>query len=52
MADDMAVAINTKTLVIDSTIRVMDLVRVVQFAPNQFDRVFKNSFGCTPVLSK
>jgi AraC-like DNA-binding protein len=31
-----------------STIRVMDLVRVVQFAPNRFDRVFKNSFGCTP----
>ena len=31
-----------------SPIRVMDLVRVVQFAPNRFDRVFKNSFGCTP----
>ena len=31
-----------------STIRVMDLVRIVQFAPNRFDRVFKNSFGCTP----
>jgi AraC family transcriptional regulator len=31
-----------------STIRVMDLVRVVQFAPNRFDRVFKASFNCTP----
>jgi AraC family transcriptional regulator len=30
------------------TIRVMDLVRVVQFSPNRFDRVFKESFGCTP----
>ena len=30
------------------TIRVMDLVRVVQFSPNRFDRVFKDSFGCTP----
>jgi AraC family transcriptional regulator len=31
-----------------SAIRVMDLVRVVQLAPNRFDRVFKKSFGCTP----
>ena len=30
------------------TIRVMDLVRVVQFSPNRFDRVFKESFDCTP----
>jgi AraC family transcriptional regulator len=30
------------------TIRVMDLVRVLQFSPNRFDRVFKESFGCTP----
>ena len=30
------------------TIRVMDLVRVVQFSPHRFDRVFKESFGCTP----
>src|SRR5271169_896866 len=31
-----------------STIRVMDLVRTVQMAPNRFFRVFKKSFGCTP----
>jgi AraC family transcriptional regulator len=31
-----------------STIKVMDLVRVLQFAPNRFERVFKASFGCTP----
>ena len=31
-----------------STIRVMDLVRVVQFAPNRFDRVFKKTFDCSP----
>ena len=31
-----------------STIRVMDLVRVVRFAPNRFDRVFKKTFDCTP----
>jgi AraC family transcriptional regulator len=31
-----------------STIRVMDLVRVLQFSPNRFDSVFKESFGCTP----
>jgi AraC family transcriptional regulator len=31
-----------------STIRVMDLVRVVQFTPKRFDRVFKKRFGCTP----
>src|ERR1700738_1770275 len=30
------------------TIRVMDLIRVVQFPPNRFDRAFKESFGCTP----
>jgi AraC family transcriptional regulator len=30
------------------TIRVMDLVRVVQFSPKRFDRAFKESFGCTP----
>jgi transcriptional regulator GlxA family with amidase domain len=30
------------------TIRVMDLVRAVQFSPNRFDRVFKESFDCTP----
>jgi AraC family transcriptional regulator len=30
------------------TIRVMDLVRVMQFSPNRFDRVFKENFGCTP----
>ena len=30
------------------TIRVMDLVRVVRFSPSRFDRVFKESFGCTP----
>lgn len=31
-----------------ATIRVMDLVRVVRFSPNRFDRVFKESYGCTP----
>jgi AraC family transcriptional regulator len=31
-----------------STIRVMDLIRVVQFSPKKFDRTFKESFGCTP----
>jgi AraC-like DNA-binding protein len=31
-----------------STIRVMDLVRTVQMAPNRFFRVFKKSFDCTP----
>jgi AraC family transcriptional regulator len=31
-----------------STIRVMDLVRVVQFSPNRFDRAFKARFACTP----
>jgi AraC family transcriptional regulator len=31
-----------------STIRVMDLVRVVQFSPNKFDRAFKEIFGSTP----
>jgi AraC-like DNA-binding protein len=31
-----------------SRIRVMDLVRVLKFAPNRFDRVFKATFGCTP----
>src|SRR5258708_17012202 len=31
-----------------SKIRVMDLVRVVRFAPNRFDRVFKKTFDCTP----
>jgi AraC family transcriptional regulator len=30
------------------TIRVMDLVRVLQFPPGRFDRQFKESFGCTP----
>jgi AraC-like DNA-binding protein len=29
-------------------IRVLDLVRVVQFAPNRFDRVFKKTFECSP----
>jgi AraC family transcriptional regulator len=33
---------------VHSTIRVMDLVRVVRFAPNRFDRVFKKTFDCTP----
>jgi AraC family transcriptional regulator len=33
---------------LQGTIRVMDLVRVLQFSPNRFDRVFKESFGCTP----
>jgi len=31
-----------------STIRVMDLVRVVQLTPNRFCRLFKKHFGCTP----
>jgi AraC family transcriptional regulator len=31
-----------------SSIRVMDVIRVVQFKPNGFDRIFKKSFGCTP----
>jgi AraC family transcriptional regulator len=31
-----------------SAIRVTDVVRVVQFSPNRFARVFKKSFGCTP----
>jgi AraC-like DNA-binding protein len=29
-------------------IRVPDLVRVVRFAPNRFDRVFKKTFDCSP----
>jgi AraC family transcriptional regulator len=29
-------------------IRVLDLVRVVRFAPNRFDRVFKKTFECSP----
>ena len=29
-------------------IRVLDLVRVVRFAPNRFDRVFKKTFDCSP----
>jgi transcriptional regulator GlxA family with amidase domain len=33
---------------VHSTIRVMDLVAVVRFAPNRFDRVFKKTFDCTP----
>jgi len=33
---------------VHSRIRVMDLVRVVRFAPNRFDRVFKKTFDCTP----
>jgi len=33
---------------VHSTIRVMDLVRVVRFAPNRFYRVFKKTFDCTP----
>jgi AraC family transcriptional regulator len=31
-----------------STIRVMDLIRVMKFCPNRFGRVFKETFGCTP----
>ena len=31
-----------------STIRVMDLVRVMKYRPNRFGRVFKETFGCTP----
>ena len=30
------------------TIKVGDLVRVLKFSPKRFDRVFKQSFGCTP----
>ena len=30
------------------TIRVKDLVQVVQFSPKRFDRIFKASFRCTP----
>jgi AraC family transcriptional regulator len=30
------------------TIKVTELIRVVQFCPNRFNRVFKESFGCTP----
>ena len=30
------------------TIRVMDLVRVLKFAPNRFNRLFKATFDCTP----
>jgi len=29
-------------------IKVGDLVRVLKFSPKRFDRVFKQSFGCTP----
>jgi AraC-like DNA-binding protein len=36
------------TLNVHSKIRVMDLVRVLQFAPNRFDRIFKKTFDCTP----
>jgi AraC family transcriptional regulator len=31
-----------------STIRVMDLIRVMRFCPNRFGRVFKQTFGSTP----
>jgi AraC family transcriptional regulator len=31
-----------------STVRVMDLIRVMKFCPNRFGRVFKETFGCTP----
>jgi AraC-like DNA-binding protein len=31
-----------------STIRVMDLARMVQMASNRFFRAFKESFGCSP----
>jgi AraC family transcriptional regulator len=31
-----------------STIRVMDLIRMMKFCPNRFGRVFKETFGCTP----
>jgi len=31
-----------------STIRVADLVRVLQCSPGRFGRVFKNSFDCAP----
>jgi transcriptional regulator GlxA family with amidase domain len=33
---------------LDSKIRVMDLVRLVQLTPNRFFRLFKKCFGCTP----
>jgi AraC family transcriptional regulator len=33
---------------LQSSIRVMDLVRVLRIAPNRFDRVFKATFDCTP----
>jgi AraC-like DNA-binding protein len=33
---------------LDSTIRVMDLVRAAQLTPNRFFRLFKKRFGCTP----
>src|ERR1700685_1037021 len=29
-------------------IRVLDLARVVRFAPHRFDRVFKKTFKCSP----
>jgi len=29
-------------------IKVLDLVQVVRFAPNRFDRVFKKTFDCSP----
>jgi len=32
-----------------STVRVMDLAQAVQMASNRFFRVFKESFGCTPI---
>ena len=31
-----------------TTIRMVDLCRVVQFGPYQFRRAFKERFGCTP----
>jgi AraC-like DNA-binding protein len=31
-----------------STIRVMDLIRMMKFCPNRFGRVFKETFGHTP----
>ena len=31
-----------------STIRVMDLIRMMKFCPNRFGRVFKETFSCTP----
>lgn len=33
---------------VHSKIRVLDLVRVLRFAPNRFDRIFKKTFDCTP----